>query len=246
MHECAFSRAPIAPSRVDFSGRLRLSDSAHVATDHSSLKGPTMASAECACVCCFDSFPAGAGLTCCGAAPGHFFCNDCFNDMVLSQVTGERKLSFIQSAAAIECPICLSASIRSIFDMRVCSCRVAPEVFTLYLKAVSEPLVIEAQRAVHQIFEEKLRDISFLQRRLAELTIEPYVSHIATLIGLRRCPGCQSMLILDPDTSADNVVRKNIWQACFIFNQSARFIVTYGATSLATRACDVWLVACEV
>ena len=68
------------------------------------------------CCFCFHFFPAVSGLTCSGAAPGHFYCSDCFSSMVMSRVTGEAKASFIQHGLSIECSACQPDGFRSVFD----------------------------------------------------------------------------------------------------------------------------------
>jgi hypothetical protein len=47
---------------------------------------------------------------------------------------------------------------------------------------VSEASIVAAQRETTEQSEAKLRDISFLQQRLAQLTMQPYVLHVVELI----------------------------------------------------------------
>ena len=149
-----------------------------------------MSGSETECAVCMDSFPAGAGVTCCSASAGHFHCAACFNGLVVHQTTGVGFAEFVGRGNDIVCAICRSSSQHAPFDMRICSPLLTPAAYSSYLKALSEASIVAAQRETTEQFEAKLRDISFLQQRLAQLTMQPYVLHVVELI-CPRCPVCK-------------------------------------------------------
>jgi len=153
------------------------------------------------CCICFDSFPASAGVTCSGAAPGHFYCNDCFSSMVMSRVTGEGKVSFIQHGLSIECSVCQPDGFRSVFDMRLLCPHLTAEAYTEYLKTLAEPAVIEAQ----QRYQDRIRE---MQEIIDRLEGTRYIKHIQDHLIQPRCPrlDCRA-LVLDFDHCAHLQVR---------------------------------------
>ena len=152
--------------------------------------------AECAsveCCTCFDSHPADAGVACSGASP-HFYCNECFSRMVLTQVTGDFKRAFIDGGLAIECSCCQPEGFRNVFNMQLCTPRLTPAAYSAYLSTLAEPAVIQAQREAEERFERQLRE---LQERMAkqcsDAAISGFVKHIQDRLIVPRCPNpsCQ-------------------------------------------------------
>ena len=71
------------------------------------------------CCVCAEDVAASDGCTCSGQAPGHFYCNECFSNMVVSQVTGEGKPVFL--ATGCEVSACRSRRLSSRHVYNMCS-----------------------------------------------------------------------------------------------------------------------------
>ena len=110
----------------------------------------TPAASQLQCCVCMDDFAASDGCACSGAAPGHFYCNECFSDMVASQVTGEGKPVFLAAGCEVTCSVCQPDGVRSVFDMRLCAPHLTPAAYSAYLKTMAEPEVVREQREWQQ------------------------------------------------------------------------------------------------
>ena len=152
--------------------------------------------AECAsveCRTCFDSHPADAGVACSGASP-HFYCNECFSRMVLTQVTGDFKRAFIDGGLAIECSCCQPEGFRNVFNMQLCTPRLTPAAYSAYLSTLAEPAVIQAQREAEERFERQLRELEErMAKQCSDAAISGFVKHIQDRLIVPRCPNpsCQ-------------------------------------------------------
>ncbi len=167
------------------------------------------------CCVCMEDVAASDGLTCSGAAPGHFYCNECFSDMVSSQVTGEGKPVFLAAGCEVTCSVCLLDGVRSVFDMRLCAPRLTPHVFSAYLKTMAEPEVVREQRQWQQRMAEQQADFA---ARLQNMTVQElqsvqsvsqldrHLQHIADQLILPRCP-VQSCLRFIPDVEASTALQ---------------------------------------
>lgn len=148
------------------------------------------------CCVCFDIVPPCSGVTCCDSASAseavlsHFYCNTCFSDKVVSQVTGECKAAFIQHGLTIECSICKSQGFRSVFDMQMLCSHLTRDAYTHYIKVLSEPSLIEAE----QRFQGRVCE---LQERIDLLECKTYINHIQEHLIQPRCPrlDCKALLL---------------------------------------------------
>ena len=148
------------------------------------------------CCVCFDFFPPGSGVHCrdCGGAfeerLSHFYCNSCFSDNVVSQATGECKAAFVQHGQAIECIICKSQGYRSVFNMQLLCSHLSREAYTHYIKALSEPFLMETELR----FEARICE---LQGRIDFLECKTYTNHIQEHLMQPRCPrlDCRALLL---------------------------------------------------
>ena len=165
------------------------------------------------CCVCMEDVAASDGCTCSGAAPGHFFCNECFCDMVASQVTGEGKPVFLAAGCEVTCSVCQVDGVRCVFDMRLCAPHLTPAAYSAYLKTMAEPEVVREQREWQQRMQEQQADFA---ARLQNMTIEelrsvqsvskldPHLQHIAEQLILPRCPSCRRLI---PDIEAATVLQ---------------------------------------
>jgi hypothetical protein len=175
----------------------------------------TPAAPQLQCCVCMEDVAASDGVTCSGAAPGHFYCNANFSDMVLSQVTCEGKPVFIAAGCEVTCSVCQADGVRSVFDMRLCAPRLTPYVFSAYLKTMAEPEVVREQREWQQRMQEQQADFA---ARLQNMTVEelhsvqrvsqldPHLQHIAEQLIQPRCPA-QSCRRFIPDFDTDAVLQ---------------------------------------
>ncbi len=158
------------------------------------------------CCVCMDDVAASDGCACSGAAPGHFFCNDCFSDMVASQVTGEGKPLFLAAGCEVTCSVCQVDGVRSVFDMRLCAPHLTPAAYSAYLKTMAEPEVVREQREWQQRMQQQQADYTARLRHVEDIAaaaalVEPHTQHIAEQLILPRCP-TQSCRRFIPDFEA--------------------------------------------
>jgi hypothetical protein len=135
-----------------------------------------------------DEYDATDGVTCCGPS-GHFRCDTCFSSMVLAQISGACKPSFIRNHSKIECTSCQQDGHQFFFDMQKLTPRLTPETYIKYLSTLAEPTVVEAQRESEERFERRLLE---MQARVAEessdAAISSFVKHIQDNLIQPRCP----------------------------------------------------------
>jgi hypothetical protein len=157
------------------------------------------------CCVCMENFSASEGCTCSGRAPGHFYCNECFSDMVVSQVTGEGKPVFLAAGCEVTCSICQTDGLRSVFDMRLCGPHLTPAAYSSYLKTMAEPEVVREQREWQQRMQQQEADytarLQNVERATADAALDPHLKHIADQLILPRCP-TQSCRRFIPDFEA--------------------------------------------
>jgi serine/threonine protein kinase len=144
------------------------------------------------CCVCAEDVAASDGCTCSGQAPGHFYCNQCFNSMVLSQVTGEGKPVFLATGCEVTCAFCLGAGIHSVFDMRLCAAHLTPAAYSTYHKTMAEPEVLREQLEWQQRMQKQQAEftarLQHVQRAAATAAQDPHLKHIAEQLILPRCP----------------------------------------------------------
>ena len=144
------------------------------------------------CCVCTDDFAANDGCACSGEAPGHFYCNECLSNMVMSQVTGEGKPVFLANGCVITCAVCQADGLRSVFDVRLCAPHLTPNAYNAYLKTMAEPEVVHEQRQWQQRLKQQEADYTALlqnvQHAAAAAALDPHVKHIADQLILPRCP----------------------------------------------------------
>jgi len=157
------------------------------------------------CCVCMEDVAASDGCTCSGAAPGHFFCNECFCDMVASQVTGEGKPVFLAAGCEVTCSVCQQDGVRCVFDMRLCAPHLTPAAYSAYLKTMAEPEVVREQREWQQRMEQQQADhtarLQNVERAVTAAALDPHLQHIAEQLILPRCPA-QSCRRFIPDFEA--------------------------------------------
>ena len=144
------------------------------------------------CCVCTDDVAASDGCACSGEAPGHFYCNECLSNMVISQVTGEGKPVFLANGCVITCAICQADGLRSVFDVRLCAPHLTPKAYSAHLKTMAEPEVVREQlqwlQRLQQQEAEYTARLQNAQHDAAALALDPYVKHIADQLILPRCP----------------------------------------------------------
>ena len=144
------------------------------------------------CCVCMETFSASQGCTCSGGAPGHFYCNECFSDMVASQVTGEGKPVFLAAGCEVTCSFCQPSGLRSVFDMRLCAPYLTPAAYSTHLKTMAEPEVVREQHQWQQRMQQQEADFTArlqnAQHAAAAAALDPHVKHIADQLILPRCP----------------------------------------------------------
>ena len=109
------------------------------------------------CCVCMEDVAVSDGCACSGAAPGHFYCNECFSGMVASRVTGEGKPVFLAAGCEVTCSVCQPDGVRSVFDMRSCAPHLTPAAYSAYLKTMAEPEVMREQREWQQRMQQHRR-----------------------------------------------------------------------------------------
>ena len=144
------------------------------------------------CCVCTEDVAATDGCTCSGQAPGHFYCNECFSNMVVSQVTGEGKPVFLATGCEVACAFCLGAGIHSVFDMRLCAPHLTPAAYSTYHKTMAEPEVLREQLEWQQRMQKQEAEftarLQHVQRAAAAAALDPHLKHIAEELILPRCP----------------------------------------------------------
>ena len=137
------------------------------------------------CFGCVSDVSAIDGCAC--DAAGHFLCNECFSDMVTTQVTGVDKPAFLANGCVITCPDCQAAGLRTVFDMRLCAPHLTQAAYSAHLKTMAEPEVAREQEE--------------WRRRLAEARLQGggaaavdesagIVDDIAERLVAPTCPNC--------------------------------------------------------
>ena len=154
-------------------------------------KNRRLPSVPTCCVCLEDSV-ASKGLTCSGGAPGHFYCNECFSEMVISQVTGEGKPVFLATGCEVMCSFCQPDGLRSVFNMQMCAPHLTPAAYSAYLKTMAEPEVLREQLEWQRRMEQQEADytarLQNVERAAAAAALDPHLKHIADRLILPRCP----------------------------------------------------------
>ena len=144
------------------------------------------------CCVCTEDVAASDGCTCSGQAPGHFYCNECFSNMVVSQVTGEGKPVFLATGCEVTCAFCLGAGTHSVFDMRLCAPHLTPAAYSTYHKTMAEPEVLREQLEWQQRMQKQEAEftarLQHVQRAAAPAALHPHLKHIAEELILPRCP----------------------------------------------------------
>ena len=144
------------------------------------------------CCVCMQDAAASEGCTCSGVAPGHFYCNECYGDMVTSQVTGEGKPVFLAAGCEVTCCFCQPDGVRSVFDMRLCAPHLTPAAYSTYLKTMAEPEVVREQRELQQRMQQQEAEyrarLQNVERTAAAAALDPHLQHIAEQLILPRCP----------------------------------------------------------
>jgi serine/threonine protein kinase len=144
------------------------------------------------CCVCMDDFAASDGCACSGEAPGHFYCNECLSNMVMSQVTGEGKPVFLANGCVITCAVCQADSLRTVFDVRLCAPHLTPQAYSAHLKTMAEPEVVREQHQWQQRMQQQEADymarLQNAQHTAAAAALDPHVKHIADQLILPRCP----------------------------------------------------------
>jgi hypothetical protein len=144
------------------------------------------------CCVCLEDFVASKGLTCSGGAPGHFYCNECFSDMITSQVTGEGKPVFLATGCEVVCSFCQPEELRSVFDMRLCAPHITPTAYSTWLKTMAEPEVLREQHEWQQRIQQQEADymarLRNVERAAAAAAMDPHLQHIAEQLILPCCP----------------------------------------------------------
>jgi hypothetical protein len=158
------------------------------------------------CCVCKDDVAASDGCACSGAAPvRHFYCNECFSDMVASQVTGEGKPVFLAAGCEVTCSVCQPDGVRSVFDTRLCAPHLTPAAYSAYLKTMAEPEVVREQREWQQRMQQQEADhtarLQNVERAATVAALDPHLQHIAEQLILHRCPA-QSCRRFIPDFEA--------------------------------------------
>jgi hypothetical protein len=144
------------------------------------------------CCVCIEDVTDGNRCTCCGEAPGHFSCNECFSNMVVSQATGEGKPVFLTTGCKVTCSFCLADGVRSVFDMRICAPHLTPAAYSAYHKSMAEPEVLREQLQWQQRMQRQEAEftahVQHVQRVAAAASLDPHLKHIAEELILPRCP----------------------------------------------------------
>ena len=81
------------------------------------------------------------GCLCCSDVPGHFFCNECFSNVVISQVTGVGKPVFLSNGCHVSCLLCQESGLRTVFDMQLYSPQLTRPAWCAYLDAKYDAVV---------------------------------------------------------------------------------------------------------
>jgi hypothetical protein len=157
------------------------------------------------CCVCSDDVAASDGCACSGQAPSHFYCNECFSAMVVTQVTGEGKPVFLSNGCEVTCSFCQPDGVRSVFDMRLCAAHLTPAAYSAHLKTMAEPEVMREQREWQQRMQQQQADytarLQNVQQAAAAAALDPHLQHIADQLILPRCP-TQSCRRFIPDFEA--------------------------------------------
>ena len=144
------------------------------------------------CCVCAEDVAACDGCACSGEAPGHFYCNECFSNMVVSQATGEDKPVFLATGCEVMCRFCLADGIHCVFDMRLCAPHLTPAVYSAYHKTMAEPEVLREQLEWQQRMQRQEAEftarLQHVQRAAAAAALDPHLKHIAEELILPRCP----------------------------------------------------------
>ena len=168
------------------------------------------------CVCKEDS-SGSDGCLCCGDAPGHFFCNECFSNMVISQVTGEGKPVFLSNGCHVSCPICQASGLRSVFDMQLYSPQLTRGAYSAYLSAIAEPEVLREQREWQQRLERQEANynarLNIVKCTAGDAMNDPHVKHIAEQLILPRCPTCKNFI---SDFEACAALQVSFLERCWV------------------------------
>ncbi len=157
------------------------------------------------CCVCGDDVSASDGCACSGEAAGHFYCNQCLSNMVMSQVTGEGKPVFLANGCVITCAVCQADGLRTVFDVRLCAPRLTPAAYSAHLKTMAEPEVVREQLEWQQRMQQQEADytarLQKVQGAAAAAALDPHLHHIADQLILPRCP-TQSCRRFIPDFEA--------------------------------------------
>jgi len=186
------SKSP--PSTAAPPCNLKLNTHADVAgVSNASVRQQSQGMQQC-CVCKEDS----SGCLCCGDAPGHFFCNECLSNMVMSQVTGEGKPVFLSKGCHILCTICQTSGLCSVLDMQFSCPHLTRGAYSAYLSAIAETEVLREQREWQQRLERQEANfkarLNIVQCTAGGAMNDPHVQHIAEQLILPRCPTCKSFI----------------------------------------------------
>ena len=149
------------------------------------------------------TFSASDGCACSGEATGHFYCDECFSDMVTAQVTGAGKPAFLADGCVIMCPVCKAANLRAVFDMRLYAPHLTPAAYSAHLKTMGEPEVAREQKEWRERLEQQLAEAR-LQGGGAAAVDEcaAAVDFIANRLIQPECPDCGRLLPPDFDACA--------------------------------------------
>jgi hypothetical protein len=180
-------------------------DRMHLDKQFLDMQSARAAALQLQCCICLENFSASDGCACSGEAPGHFYCNECFRDMVTCQVTGEDKPVFLASGCEVTCSICRPKGVRSVFDMRLCAPHLTPAAYSTYLKTMAEPEFVREQSEWQQRMQQQEADytarLQNVQQAAAAAALDPHLQHIADQLILPRCP-TQSCRRFIPDFEA--------------------------------------------
>ena len=185
---------PVSPSEC---GSLSLAPSHSIPPQPSSSSSISMqpehpataAAPQLKCCGCMEHFPASGGCEC--SRMSHFWCNECFSDMVMSQVTGEGKPVFLANGCVITCAVCQAASLHTVFEVRLCAPHLSPTAYSAYLKTMAEPEVVREQLLWQQRMQQQLLQTHVTEalsvQNADDQVVQNHLAHIADQLILPRC-----------------------------------------------------------
>ena len=94
-------------------------------------------------------------VSCFRCSQGHHLCDECFSQMVSTQVLGLRKAAFMAKGSVINCYICETGGFSAPINMHQNINRVHVDVWQQYLTAITETAVVAEQKRVQPLLVSK-------------------------------------------------------------------------------------------